>query len=137
MKLLEELERRRERVREQIREQSAELEAIEKIINGVQRDTVSNGNGSRAKRKRGSSGGDKRFAKYGLTEAILALTANWIAPAEIRDLMVAGGYNHRADSPLLGNIFATCKRLAQSKKKNFEVRKAGDRLEYRLKPESF
>ena len=133
MDLLKELERRREKVREQLRAKQAEIEAINRIIDGMQRDGTANISNGRARRTTGTRGGG-RFAKLGLSDAIRAVAIEWKAPSDIRDAMVAGGYKHTAKSPLLGGVFSTCKRMAEDGE--FEVRENTGRKEYRVKPES-
>jgi hypothetical protein len=131
MDLLTELERRRDKVVEQLREKQSELSAIHKIIEGMQRDGIrpTAGRSSRNGAKR-----DKRLAKLGLSEAIRAVALDWIAPSDIRNALLEQGYKHTAKSPLLGGVFATCKRLALDGK--FEIREMNERKEYRVKPKS-
>jgi hypothetical protein len=130
MDLLKELERRRDTIREQMRDKQSELEALSKIITGMQRDGMAENNKRRANRNTHTR--DLRFAKVGLTDAIRAVAADWIAPVDIRNAMLRGGYKHTAKSTLLGGVFASCQRLAADGK--FEVREMNDRKEYRAKP---
>jgi hypothetical protein len=125
MDLLRELERRRDKVQDQMREKQSELEAISRIISGMQREGIS------AKNRHATRNGTqtKTFARIGLTDAIRAVATEWGAPSGIRAILLNGGYRHTAKSPLLGNIFATCKRLA--KEGEFEVREMSGRKEYR------
>lgn len=128
MDLLKELERRRDKVQDQLREKQSELEAINKIIGGMHRDGVN------VKNAHGTRNGTqtKAFARLGLTDAIRAVATEWTPPSGIRDVLLNGGYRHKAKSPLLGNIFATCKRLA--KDGELEVREMSGRKEYRIAP---
>jgi hypothetical protein len=121
MEAIRELSQVRNKLETQIRTLQSEMEAIDKAIQLVQRETAANNP---------KSAPDKSFAKVGLTTACREMIGTeWITPFEIREQLLRRGFKTEHKAKLLNAIFATLRRLA--KKGEFESQRINDKLRYR------
>ena len=119
MQATQELMQLKEKLQKHIAVLHAEMETVDRAIRLLERENQSRTQGPQ----------DKKFAKTGLSEACRTIVGpEWISPAEVRGVMMNGGYKTTDKAKLLGYVFATLKRLAQSE---LEGRKVDGKMKYR------
>jgi hypothetical protein len=122
MQATQQLTQLKERLRRQIAVLESELNTVDKAIQLLEREHVA-GAGDQPYQ-------DRRYAKMGLTDACrLVIGSEWLAPVQVRDEMLRGGFNIEQKKKLLGYCFATLKRLAQ--KGDLEGKQIDGKLKYR------
>ena len=103
------------------REIDSELDAIDRAVRILQRD----------EQAQSDAIDTKRFKRAGLAEGCrLVVGSEWIAPVEVRDVLLAGGYQAKSKTKLLNGVYATCKRLADTE---FDMADVGGKKKFRKK----
>ena len=75
------------------------------------------------------------FRNVGLSDACRQIIQyEWISPADVRDIMMRGGFKSDNAPKLLGYVFATLKRLVT--KGELEAKKVDGKMKYRVRPVS-
>ena len=122
MKAGEELLQLRQRLSDRLNVLHVELETVDASIRLIERE------------KGLEPSTHHEFAKMGLTESCLRiLDADFISPAEVRDLLIQGGYPKSDRQRLLGSVYATLKRLHGAGKVEFRKPRGGGGRKYRVK----
>jgi hypothetical protein len=116
-----ELIRLKQRIENDLRELQGKLDAVNQTMRLLERDGEAKPDIHRS----------REFANMGLAEACrAAIQTEFISPAEVRDLLVRGGFpSSTGKTKLLNSIYATIKRL--SEKGEFERGKANGRQVFR------
>ena len=126
MTAIDELERVKQGIESQIQSLRAELDAIDKAISVLKREQT-------RPSTLGRSAED--FSKMGLSDACRKIVGEeFISPVIVRDRLRAGAYPNQDKGKLLGSVYATVKRLAESGE--FEAQKVeGEPTKYRKRPQ--
>jgi len=120
MQAKQELAQLKEKLQRHIAVLNAEMDTVDKAIRLLDRENESSGVTGHQ---------DKRFAKVGLSDTCRQIVGNeWISPAEVRDVMMQGGYRKADKGKLLGSVFATLKRLS---KNELEGKRVDGKMKYR------
>jgi hypothetical protein len=111
----------KDKLQKQISILESEMATVDKAIQLLEReDRVGGATGPQ----------DKRFRKLGLSATCRKIVGSeWLAPSEVRNQMMQGGYKSVDKSKLLGYVFATLKRLAA--KGEMEGKKVDGKMKYR------
>ena len=103
MEAIRELTKIRQRKHDQLHALQVEVDAIDKAIELLERENQNEGSASMS----------KEFAKTGFADGCRSIVGpEFVAPLEVRDRLIRGGFKHVSKTKVLGGVYATLKRLA-------------------------
>ena len=123
MEAIRELTKIRKRLHDQLRDLQVEVDAIDRTINVLEREDE----------KEGSVSESDEFSNTGFADGCRSIVGHeFIAPQEVRDRLILGGFKHKDKTKVLSGVYATLKRLAGSNGP-FESEKLNGKKAYRVK----
>ena len=123
MEATRELLRIKQRKQDQLRELQVEVDAIDKAVELLERESQSEG----------STSTSKEFAKTGFADGCRSIVGpEFVTPPEVRDLLIRGGFKHASKIKVLSGVYATLKRLA-GQNGPFEAGTMNGKKAYRMK----
>ena len=123
MEVILELTKIRKRLQDQLRDLQVEVDAIDRTINVIEREDE----------KEGSVSESDEFSNTGFADGCRSIVGHeFIAPREVRDRLILGGFKHKDKTKVLSGVYATLKRLAGSNGP-FESEKLNGKKAYRVK----
>ncbi len=123
MEATRELVRIKQRKQDQLRELQVEVDAIDKAVELLERESQSEG----------STSTSKEFAKTGFADGCRSIVGpEFVTPLEVRDRLIRGGFKHESKSKVLSGVYATLKRLA-GPNGPFEAGTMNGKKAYRMK----